>query len=199
MIRGNTLKELQARLTAALDRKAGQLASGAISPSQFVRDADELLSFAHSRASQLGVFRARRHNPPTDIAIRVAAQAAEEQRKFLMGFTRDLVNGVYDPRAQGGRGAGQRRARFALYALRLAGTSNSAWLETMKREEQNLVVKWVLGSANEHCADCRAEAGKGWREASSLTRVPGDGSTECVVRCRCSIHTRDGAQSYQLG
>jgi hypothetical protein len=197
MIRANTLHELQARLTATLDAKAGQLASGAISPSQFVVEAEELLSFAHSRAAVLGSFRARRHNPPTDVAIRIAAQASAEQRDFLIGFVQDLANGVYKPKAQGGRGARQRKARFALYSLRLGGTSNLAWLETLRAGKPDLEVLWVR-HASESCQDCRVEASYGWRQASSLTRVPGSGQTQCMVRCHCRLRTREGAESYAL-
>jgi hypothetical protein len=197
MIRANTLHELQGRLTSALDAKAGQLASGAISPAQFVVEAEELLSFAHSRAAVLGSFRAKRHNPPTNVAIRVAAQASAEQRRFILGFAQDLANGVYKPKAQGGRGARQRKARFALYSLRLGGTANAAWLGTLQAQNGTVEVLWVR-HASESCQDCRVEASYGWRQASSLTRVPGSGGTQCLVRCKCRLRTREGAESYAL-
>jgi hypothetical protein len=198
MIRANTLHELQGRLTAALDVKAGQLASGAISTFDFYTQAEELIRLAHSRAAVLGTLRARRHNPPTNIAIRVAGRAADEQRAFLLKFTDDLVAGKYRPKAQDGKGATARKRRFALYSMRLAGTANTAWLETLRATQGSLEVLWVLGSAREHCATCTGEASIGWREASTLTRVPGDGTSICVVRCRCRLRTREGAESYAL-
>lgn len=198
VIRANTLAELQARTTAALDRLAGQIASGALTLPEFVIQAEETLSFAHSRAAVLGSFRAKRHNPPSDVAIHVAGQAIFEQQQFLLNFARDLAEGKYRPKAQGGKGARQRMARFALYSLRLAGTANQAWLDTLRAESGTLEVRWILGSPREHCSSCRQEASIGWREAWTLSRVPGDGSTQCMVRCRCRLETREGAQSYAL-
>jgi hypothetical protein len=197
MIRGRNLRELQTRLTRALDARAGQFASGAISPATFVLESERLIEFAHSRAALLGSHRAKRGGN-LDVAIRVAARATVEQREFLLGFARDLANGVYRPKSQGGKGARQRMGRFALYSLRLGGTANQAWVETLRAERGTVEVLWVR-HARESCQDCRIEAAYGWRAASSLRRVPGDGSTQCVVRCKCRLQTREGLESYQLG
>src|SRR5689334_10872844 len=111
MIRANTLAELKAKTTAHLDRLAGQVASGALSLPDFVIQANTTLEFAHSRAAVLGSFRAKRHNPPSDVAIRVAGEAIREQREFLFRFARELAEGKYRPRRDGGKGARQRLAR----------------------------------------------------------------------------------------
>jgi hypothetical protein len=117
-------------MTAKLDALAGQMSSGAISPIEFYQQAFSVIEFGNARAAVLGSFRAKRHNPPSDIAIRVAARASEEQRGFLLRFARDLAEGKYRPKSQGGKGARQRLARFALYSARLAGTANESWLQT---------------------------------------------------------------------
>jgi hypothetical protein len=190
------LRQLQNRLTAALDRKAGQLMNGAITPSQFIVEADELLAFAHGRASVLGSYRANR-NGNLDVANRVAAEAREEQRSFLFGFVRDLAENRYGLKTQGGEGAKRRLARFGLYALRLKGSYNFAWLDTLRAQKGNIEVLWVLGIA-EHCSGCLAESSRGWRPASSLTKVPGSAGTPCLVRCKCHLRTREGQESYAL-
>jgi hypothetical protein len=197
MIRANTLRELQAKTTASLDRLAGQVASGNLSPADFVVQAQSILDFSHARAAVLGSFRAKRHDPPSDVAIRVAANASREQTGFLIGFARDLAEGKYAPKSQGGKGAGQRRARFALYSLRLGGTANRSFLDTLTAGDPGLEVLWIR-KPGESCRTCIAEASYGWRPASELTRVPGDGTSICIVKCRCKLQTRQGQESYAL-
>lgn len=197
MIRANTLRELQIKTTSNLDRLAGQVASGSLSPAQFVVEAQGVLDYAHARAAVLGSYRAKRHNPPSDVAIRVAANASREQASFLIGFARDLAEGRYAPKAQGGAGAGQRKARFALYSLRLGGTANEAWKETLIATDGAVEALWKR-HANESCTDCIREASYGWRPLAEFAFVPGSGRTRCMVRCRCSIETRTGQESYVL-
>lgn len=199
MIRANTLRDLQKRLTAALDAKAGQVASGKLSPAQFVVEAQTLLDYGHARAAILGAARATRNPLHVEQAIQAAARASQSQTQFLLGFARQLAEGKYRPRSQGGLGATQRAARFALYSLRLAGTANDSWLRTMKAAKGvDVEVRWVK-HAKESCPDCLFEAGQGWRPAYTLHRVPGEGSTQCKIRCKCQLLTRDGQASYDLG
>lgn len=198
MIRANTLAELQAKTTASLDRLAGQVASGALSLPDFVEKANTTLEFAHSRASVLGAFRAKRHNPPTDVAIRVAAEASREQREFLFRFARELSEGKYRPKAQGGKGARQRLARFALYSARLSGTANEAWKETQIEMNAEVEGLWNLGRRDRHCPDCRRESSLGWRPLREFSFMPGQGRTACFLKCGCSVSTRAGAVSYDL-
>lgn len=197
MIRANTLRELQQKTTSVLDRLAGQVASGSLSPVDFMTQAQEVLSLSHSRAAILGAYRAQRDNPPIHVAIRVAAQAAESQRTFLFGFLKDIVDGRYKPRAQGGQGAEIRKRRFAMYSLRLSGTGNKAWKETLQTSDPETEGLWIR-HATESCGDCLREASKGWRALSEFSIMPGEGSTSCVLRCRCSVETRKGATSYVL-
>jgi hypothetical protein len=185
-------------MTAKLDALAGQMSSGAISPIEFYQQAFSVIEFGNARAAVLGSFRAKRHNPPSDIAIRVAARASEEQRGFLLRFARDLAEGKYRPKSQGGKGARQRLARFALYSARLAGTANESWLQTtiaMNPEEEGL---WELGRRDRHCSDCRGQAARGWILLRLFTFMPGQGKTRCFLLCGCSVKTRSGAQSYVL-
>jgi hypothetical protein len=197
MIRANNLRQLQSRLTAALDRKAGQLMNGSISPSQFMAEGLELLGHAHNQSAYWGSARANRIGD-IGIAARVARDATEEQRSFLFGFVRDLAENRYGLRTQGGEGAKRRLARFGLYALRLNGSANFAFVQTMVASEPQIEMLWVLGIA-EHCSDCLYESNQGWRLASTLRKVPGSAGTKCLVRCKCKLSTRDGRQSYILG
>lgn len=197
MIKASTLRELQIKTTSSLDRLAGKVASGSLSPANFVVEAQSVLDFAHARAAVLGSFHAQRHNPPTDIAIRVAATASREQSSFLIGFARDLAEGRYKPKAQGGAGAGQRKARFALYSLRLGGTANEAWKETLIAQDDTIEALWKR-HANESCTDCIRQASYGWRPLAEFRFMPGEGNTRCMVRCRCTVETRNGQESYIL-
>jgi len=48
---------------------------------------------------------------------------------------------------------------------------------------------WVLGAA-EHCPDCLDLAGRGWMPIEELEQVPGDGNTQCLTNCQCSLDYR---------
>jgi hypothetical protein len=197
MTRSSTLRELQAKTTESLDRLAGQVASGSLSPADFVVRAQDVLNLSHSRAAILGSARAKRGGN-VDVAIRVAANASREQQSFLIGFARDLAEGKYKPKRDGGKGAGQRRARFALYSIRLNGTANDSWKETQLAQDAFVEALWTLGKRDNHCPDCRVQAGYGWRPLRSFAFMPGEGKTLCMVRCGCKIQLRDGQESYNL-
>lgn len=51
-------------------------------------------------------------------------------------------------------------------------------------------VAWVLGSTEQHCADCLALAARGWMPIDELNQWPGDGSTICLTACDCRLDYR---------
>jgi hypothetical protein len=54
---------------------------------------------------------------------------------------------------------------------------------------RTLIEKRNLGAA-EHCGDCTALHARGWQMAGQLP-TPGDGSTECLSNCRCTLEVRE--------
>lgn len=185
------LKRLQAGTARSLNVLASRLAAGEIKPRTFLDKGREVLAKAHAGAFALGRAKAGGSGEVSYSDLLKADRIAKGQRAFLKGFADDLQAGRYDPKSEGGAGAKVRKARAMLYALKLTATANESWLAGRPDEE----VKWVP-HAEESCGDCLSEAAEGWRERSELTRYPGDGSTACVTRCKCSLVTRDGQAGF---
>jgi hypothetical protein len=179
-------------LGGALDQQARHFVAGNISQSQFLFVAMSLIRQSHYKAASLGVQQtgATAYNPWS-----VANRAASAQESFVEAFSRDLANGRYDPKSDGGSGAAARKARFNLYGLRLTGTANDAWLKAA--QALNLEVLWVLGDVEDHCDVCPQLANRGWQSAKRLHQVPGDGQTPCLVQCKCHLETRYGIKSFR--
>ena len=59
-------------------------------------------------------------------------------------------------------------------------------------------VNWYLGSTENHCEDCPSIASSGWQPVCAgggfpyggSCHYPGDGQTECLTNCRCSLEYR---------
>jgi len=206
------LRRLQRALLIALDARASLLSRGEIPAAQFSREAQELLAGAHSRAAELGAEKAGGAVTRAQEAM-IGRRQAEAQQTFLQGYLQDLARGRYLPKAQGGEGAKVRRARSILYALRLTGTANAAWTAAIAaaasdsagaivfgaEQRGEVETLWELGSAERHCAECPQEAARGWVPISQRSRMPGDGSTSCISRCKCTLVTRDGQRSFSNG
>ena len=66
-----------------------------------------------------------------------------------------------------------------------------ATYESIKRDEHKDAgfdeERSVLDEGALHCADCPAEAAKGWVPVGELTPI---GERECMTKCRCSIEFR---------
>ena len=54
---------------------------------------------------------------------------------------------------------------------------------------RTLIEKRNLGAA-EHCGDCTTLHARGWQMAGTLP-TPGDGSTECLSNCKCTLEVRE--------
>lgn len=155
---------------------------------------------AHKEAAKIGVELAG-GGTLTDSQLHVlAARISAEQQSFWAQFVRDIRQGRYTPRDEGGQAVTKKggeallQARIDLYKRRLIGTANQAWLMVLSRDP-SMEARWELGIA-EHCIECPREAALGWRLLSSFTRVPGDGSTPCLTNCQCTLITRDGKRSF---
>jgi hypothetical protein len=187
---GQALKHLQAGTARTLNSLASQLATGKIKPRTFLDKGRQVLATAHAQAFAIGRAKSGGSAEVSYSDHLKADRIAKAQRQFLKGFAEDIQAGRYDPKSEGGAGANVRKARAALYALRLTGTANEGWLAGLPADTE---VLWVR-HAEESCADCLAEAAKGWRKKGELDRYPGDGSTACVTRCKCHLETRSGEE-----
>ena len=173
-------------MSGALNRYARNFVAGALTYDMFVHYAMALIRQSHRQAAQIGAAKA---GAVTSNAYAVAQRAATQQEDFLAAFARDMANGRYDPKRDGGEGAAARAARFKLYALRLEGTANAAWLSVVQAQGEDVL--WVLGDA-EHCDVCPVLAAHGWWKPGTLHQVPRDCQTPCLVHCKCRLVTRSG-------
>jgi len=73
-------------------------------------------------------------------------------------------------------------------------TDNRAEREELAKSDPSVRVgrvRWVLDpTVKEHCADCPSFAGV-YAGVSDLPAVPGDGTTECDIYCRCWLEEED--------
>lgn len=182
---------LQEDFFAALITLSRSFVAGEITQSQFVQQAMTEIQTAHQQAGQMGTGLA---GPSAIYPYEIAARASASQRSFLENFAADLAAGRYAPKSQDGEGAAARNRRFNLYALRLTGTANAAWMAVQK--SRGLMVRRVLGSNENHCPSCPRLAAMGWVRASDLMQFPGDGSTECLSACTCVLEASDGGWSF---
>lgn len=186
------LLALIAFLGLRLDQYARQYIAGTLSQERFLFWAMATIRQAHYSAATIGAQAAGgvQFNTYT-----VATRTAAQQESFVDAFARDLANGRYDPKSDGGQGAAARKRRFELYGLRLTGTANAVMLAVA--QAQGLDVLWELGENEDHCPDCPRIAARGWMKATELHQVPGDGQTICLVCCKCSLLFSNGMRSFR--
>jgi len=142
--------------------------------------------------------------------------ATVEQSLYLADFVQDLVQGRYLTSSNISNtdtgtptetedaldvDAIKRRAR--MYADRIAGTANSAWLATLPPDT---LVYWIDTKDRAECTqddgfphNCLALANDSPHKAGELKAAPGNCMTPCLVRCRCLLRTEDGDESFDLG
>lgn len=190
------LWQLQRGLALKLDGLASRMTRGEITPRVFLLQSKAAVRAAHTSAAALGQLAAGADpgaKPREEAAAAAARRVLAAEKDFLKGFRADLLAGKYRRKDQGGRGAQARKGRAALYALKLRATAAETWTASMPGVTEFL---WVLGVTDQHCPECVTEAGRGWRRKGELHRMPGDGSTSCVTRCRCHVETALGARGF---
>ena len=99
--------------------------------------------------------------------------ALKKQYQFLDAFTRDIEQGkiTLGPRTV---------ARARLYAQAAMTTYQKAVLER-ERAAGVALYRLVLSPA-EHCAECLADAARGFVPVGSLPEI---GDRECLINCKC--------------
>jgi hypothetical protein len=98
------------------------------------------------------------------------------------------LNGFYDAVLEGDLTAEQIASRAAMYI----DASQSAFNKAFDRRANQLGYdqeQWLLGFA-EHCDDCLAYSAMGWQPIGTFP-IPGDGTTRCIVNCKCTKQYRN--------
>jgi hypothetical protein len=164
-----------------------RLKRGQISASVFVVSGQILLLQAYIAARAIG-----RGASATAADLKEARLDAAAQASYLTGLAADVLAGKYSAPGT----AKALRARTTLYVLRMTGHANSAWAQrTIDESGSETEGLWDLGD-DAPCGDCSNEADQGWRPLSDFTTFPGDGSTACLSRCKCSVVLRNGQRGF---
>lgn len=187
------------RLVRAARRRtgslAGQLARGDLDVEAWGNAMVTALEEAHTRAVVLG----RRHggdrSPAEADDRRFAEMVVDGEVEYLVRFMQDVSTGRYTDE-EGSLRAEPIQRRAALYADRIVGTANEAWVLTLP---EGTAFAWELGAVDEgNCAVCPARAQGSPYTADTLPGTPGDHSTPCLANCRCSLRSAHGQSGFSL-
>lgn len=100
-------------------------------------------------------------------------QTLKEQYGFLNRFAQQIAAGQVSE--------AQALARIQMYGN---AATQSYWSEYAERSTGQL--EWQL-SAAEHCAGCVSNANGSPYTRETLPNYPGDGGTECLSNCKCTL------------
>lgn len=186
-----------------------QAGAKTITPQELGDRTVTLLLAGHAHAAYIGRNAAGLLSPFGQDDQAFGQSVTLEQQLYLAGFVQDLTNGRYTKTVDGeevfDEGAAQRRGQ--MYADRIAGTANEAWLRSI---DQDTMVTWDdVGDSRECTAEEAAKYGfphncpdlaeaSPWR-AGDLDASPGSGSTPCLTACRCRVWDENGEEvSFDL-
>ena len=113
---------------------------------------------------------------------RMAASVLAGQLRHMYRFAQDIRNK---------QGRMNYRQRADMYGAQLDAAFLRGMVEAMEGDD---VVHWKLHPA-EHCPDCIQLARRSPYTVSSLPTVPGEGQTECLSNCRCTLEFHPKAAS----
>ena len=142
----------------------------------------DLLS-GHTEASFLGRSLAGSSLPIGESDRLFAETIMAEQEPYLAGFAADIAAGRYTAE-DGAAMVDSMAQRAGLYADVLVGTANEAWAEM---QDGDTKILWILGGNEDHCPDCPDLAEGSPYTRDTLPCYPGDGSTECLGNCLCTL------------
>lgn len=173
----NLLIDTRAEITSLIDNFAAGYMDGA----GFADHMDNILERAHEKAARLGRLKAGDFTAAEFADSAMAQIAMDTQAEFLAGFGDAIDAGRYlDEFGLVDKAALARRADF--YLDRVRGTANEAFVAASGPDA--LIIWRTIG---ENCAGCNALAAASPHKASTMTHFPGDGKTECMVRCDCVL------------
>lgn len=161
------------KLDAELRRFTRMLVDEQITLDQWQGSIRESLKAAHIQAAVIGY--GGRANMGSSEYGRIG-QRLREEYTYLQGFVRDLLSGAVS--------APMALARIGLYAQSVRG---SYWqgAELRQQEQGYSLMRRILDSQAQHCADCLRYASQGIVPIGTLP-LPGR-RCECGARCRCSV------------
>ena len=105
-----------------------------------------------------------------------------DQYRYLKRFLQDIVEGVT-------KGLGQIAARSRMY---INSCQEAYWRasEVSKKVAGYTEKRRVVDPSIENCQDCLDLASKGWVPIGEKMPYPGDGKTQCLTNCGCTMEYR---------
>lgn len=188
-----------------LVRICDQLTNGQISIDEWAKKFDAALLDGHLDALILGFERAGNFDYDLKELKELARGIKDTESEFLTGYTDDA--GVWhrgwigdlksgdDPRyfdKDGNLVPGSLDNRADLYVGRMRGTANEAFVNASDPDSS---FEWELGDT-EHCDDCLEMADGGPYTVDTLFSFPGDGGTQCLGNCGCTLTRDDGVEGF---
>jgi hypothetical protein len=161
------------KLGTSLQRFTRMLVNGDITLDQWQASFREAIKAAHIQAAIIG-YGGREQMGSAEYGR--IGQRLREEYSYLQGFARDLL----DQRIS----APMAVARAVLYAESVRG---SYWEGSELRQQKQgySLMRRILDSQAQHCADCLRYAAQGLVAIGTLP-LPGR-RCECGARCRCSV------------
>ena|GEM_PF-4875624 len=147
----------------------------------------------HATALQLGLERAGKTSYKAEDVLHEARGIKDGESKYLNEFASAIKSG--DARYVDDSGnirAGSLDARSDLYARKMRGTANKGFVDGSKSD---VTFDWVLGF-EKHCEDCPQIAALSPYTKDTLIGYPGDGDTECLGNCTCTLERSDGVKGF---
>lgn len=162
----------------------------------FAQAFDSILFDGHTSAHMIGQTQADRGKPSIGVARYRARAIADEDVFFLRRFIQDLVGGRYTD-DDGELEMDKVLRRSNLYVGKARGSASIGFVDAGDAKDR---YEWVLGAAEDHCADCPELAAISRENPftkDTLFQHPGDGSTPCLSNCLCHLVRQDGAESQR--
>ena len=152
----------------------------------------ETLTGGHSRAAFLGRTKAGNDVPYGEFDQTFGTLVAEEEAIYADKFIDDILAGKYT-REDGTINVEAIEARADFYEVRLRGTANEAWANTLDPED---LVYWLLGNNENHCGTCEDLNNNSPYRPADLPVHPGDNATECSLGCDCTLRSESGKTGF---
>lgn len=217
----SSLGVLMASTEDLLSNHTAMLVNGSLTPSQWGASVFATLSHAHPMAYVIGANSLGGEVTPTEAQI-LLGQTMRDQAEFLSEFIEDLEEGdpryrktleelypelgteeeiktrlleddkILPAKVEDFEGEfwdeKEINRRLFLYNERIRGTANWAAVDMLSPTEE---IYWRDDPSPSECDECKGRARVTWFKGT-LPGVPGDGSTPCMVHCRCHLELADG-------
>lgn len=170
-----------------------RLLDGRLAPREWYDRFANLIAERHAEAWALGRRLTGDSSDVDEDDLLVGRAKADEESTWLLDFLDAVESGRYlDDEGKYRENLILNRSR--LYAGKLRGTANEAFVETSDDGEE---FDWVLGAVEEHCAECPELAALSPWLKDEFPTFPGSGGTPCLTRCRCHlVRSSDGLSGF---